>query len=218
MCLLVEHKLIPDSLEAQRDEVLVNSGAQAALSMLLGYGAVAPIKYNLVVSQETLAAMCQHLSTLGARTHRMLLTQGLVCKNLYRREHHVGGSVFEAALTANYATKVADIPLLTARASQGLFSGSLYWSAKSRSMGLTYLQAALVHKATGYTRHLPLVYGSLPARARRLESASVDGAPSERGIRSIREPAPGHRGVSQLPRRGTAPAVKLLRDPLAVLD
>lgn len=53
---------------------------------------------------------------------------------------------------------------------QGIFTGALYSSSKLRGLGLglTFIQSALIHRSTGYTRHLPLVYGSL-ARARRLE-------------------------------------------------
>ena len=193
MCFLVEGRLLPESMEAHRDEVLLNAGAQAALSMAMGYGGVPPLRYALTVSVDTLAAMSQHLSSLSSRTHRMILSQPLVTENLFRREHHVGASVFEAALTANYATKVAEIPLITQRVPQGLFAGALYWSAKSRPMGLTFVQSALVHRATGYTRHLPLVYirepsGTGPAtgiRVGRNRPHHRDGEASKRGVRQL---------------------------------
>ena len=106
--------------------------------------------------------MCQHASSIAAAMHRLLPTHPQVTESLFRREHHVGSSVFEAALVSNYAVTVAECgESYTTRPAQGPICGVLYWSCKSRPLGLAFIPAALVNGGHGlHTRHLPLVFAS----------------------------------------------------------
>ena len=164
---------LPDIVERARDYACVAYATQTALSYVLGTSRITPVWRPITVTGESLAQAGGHLSALADMLHKMQLAQPFVAESLFRREHHLGSSVFECALAANWPTKVADVSATVSRTQQGLMTGYLYHSAKGRPLGLTFMQSALINRATGYSRHLPLVFGSLPARSRRLESSVV---------------------------------------------
>lgn len=111
---------------------------------------------HVVVNLESLVAASSQLGAMAAYAQRVIAATLLIAESLSSKSHHVGSSVFDTLLFANFISKTTDVSSISQRDVAGLLSGLGYFSGKSRTMGLTFLQAALVNRASGSPRHVAL--------------------------------------------------------------
>lgn len=113
-----------------------------------------------------MVAASNELGAMAAYAQRVIAASPLIAESLYRKAHHVGASSFDTLLFANFICKTTDVSTITQRHVAGLLAGLGYFFGKSRAIGLSFVQAALVNRAGGYPRHVALVFGG----TRRLEN------------------------------------------------
>ena len=77
------------------------------------------------------------LGSIAAYAQRIIAATPFIAESPYRKSHHVGSSVFDTLLCANFITRTTDVAPITQRHTAGLLAGLAYFSGKNRTMGLT---------------------------------------------------------------------------------